>query len=78
MTNFTVSLPDSIAQKAEELATKDGVTMDQFIASAVTEKLSAWLTEAYIKERAARGDREKFLKILAKVPDVEPEEHDRL
>ena len=32
----------------------------------------------YLDERAARGSREKFDAVLAKVPDVEPEEHDRL
>jgi hypothetical protein len=31
-----------------------------------------------VRERAARGSREKFEAVLAKVPDVEPEEHDRI
>jgi hypothetical protein len=30
------------------------------------------------RERAARGSREKFEDVLSKVPDVEPEAHDRL
>jgi hypothetical protein len=35
-------------------------------------------TVEYLRERGARGSREKFEAILAKVPDVEPEEYDRL
>ena len=31
-----------------------------------------------VRARAARGSREKFERVLSKVPDVEPEAHDRL
>ena len=31
-----------------------------------------------VRERAARGSREKFERVLSKVPDVEPEPHDHL
>ena len=40
--------------------------------------MSALSTETYLEERARRGSGEKFEQALAKVPDVEPEEHDRL
>jgi hypothetical protein len=40
--------------------------------------LGVWTAESLISERAKRGSREKFLEFMAKVPDVEPEEHDRL
>ena len=33
---------------------------------------------ATLEERANRGSKEKLLAVLAKAPDVEPEEHDRL
>ena len=32
----------------------------------------------YLGKRAKRGSREKMLAVLAKAPDVEPEEYDRL
>lgn len=35
-------------------------------------------SEDYLETRAARASREKFEGVLAKVPDVEPEEYDRL
>jgi len=54
------------------------VSMNQIIATAVAEKLSALMTEDYLEERAARGSRKRFEAVLEKVPDVEPEERDRL
>jgi len=52
--------------------------MNQFINLAVSEKMSALLTVDYLKERAEKGSRKEFEKIMANVPDVEPEEYDRL
>jgi hypothetical protein len=40
--------------------------------------MSAWLTRDYLAERAGRGRRRKFLKAMAKVPHVEPEDRDKL
>jgi hypothetical protein len=48
------------------------------ISSAVAEKLTALLTEDYLEARAAQGSRKKFAAALRTVPDVEPEEFDRL
>lgn len=44
----------------------------------IAEKLSALMTESYLSERAKRVSRAKYEVILAKVPDVEPEEHDKI
>ncbi len=47
-------------------------------AASLAEKVAVLDAESYIHERAARGSRGKFERVLSKVPDVEPEEHDRL
>jgi hypothetical protein len=52
------------------------VSIDQFIA--VAEKMSALLTVEHLKERAGRGDRERFEAIMRKVPDGVPEVRDLL
>lgn len=46
--------------------------MNQFVTTAVAEKLSALLTEEYLGERAQLGSREKYERALSHVPDVEP------
>jgi len=45
---------------------------------AVAEKIAAISTIEYLEKRAQRGSREKFLEILRKAPDVEPEGFDKL
>ena len=65
-------------KRIKELAAQEGVSMNQFITLAVTEKMSALMTVDYLKQRAERGSRQKFEAILANVPDVPPEEHDQL
>ena len=76
MSALQVNLPQSLHRRAESLALADGVPLDQFIATAVAEKVAVLDADSYIRERAARGRREKFDRVLAKVPDVEPEAHD--
>lgn len=78
MSSLSVRLPDSIHREVRQLAKQDNVSINQFIVSAVTEKMAAFKTLDYLEERARHGSREKFLAALDKVPDVEPEEKDRL
>jgi hypothetical protein len=78
MSTTNIELPDSLLRHARELAEKEGVALEQFIASALAEKMAAWKTVDYLQERASRGDREKFKAAMDKVADVEPEEADRI
>lgn len=73
-----VAIPDSLIKKVRELAEKEGISVDQFVSSAIAEKASAWSTVEYLKERGKRGSREKFLQALSKVPKIEPDEKDRI
>ena len=61
-----------------DLAGRDEISIDQFIPTTIAEKLSALMTESYLKDRAARGSRAKYEAILAKVSDVEPEAYDQI
>lgn len=78
MSTLNVNLPESLHRRAQSLAQDDGVPLDQFIATALAEKVAVLDADSYIQARAARGSREKFDRALSKVPDVEPEAHDRL
>lgn len=73
-----IAIPDSLLKQVRELSEREGISVQQFIASATAEKLSAWLTVDYLKKRAARGSRAEFDAIMARVPDVEPDPEDRL
>ena len=78
MRTVQVHLPDSLQQHVHALAERDGISIDQCIATAVAEKMAALMTEAYLEERAKRGSRAKYEAALAQVPDIEPEPYDRL
>lgn len=76
MTTMSIRLPESLHKGIKDVAQKEGISINQFVITAVAEKMSALLTEQYLDERAARGSRERYEAALAEVPDVEPEAHD--
>jgi hypothetical protein len=78
MSVLNVQLPDSLYKNLQKLAEQDGISVDQFVAIAVSEKISALTTETYLKERAQKGSRVRYEEVLAKVPDVEPASYDLL
>jgi hypothetical protein len=78
MSTLSLRLPDSLHKRVREFAQQDGISINQFISTAVAEKLAALMTVDYLEERAKRGSRDAFLAVLAKVPDVPPEPGDEL
>lgn len=78
MSTLSLRLPDSLHKRLKELASQEGISINQFITTAVVEKMAALMTEEYLQVRAQRGSRAKYESALAQVPDVEPEERDQL
>lgn len=78
MSTLTVELPESLKKTIEDLAAKEGYSVNQFLVSAAGEKLAAVLTMDYLRREAAAGRREDFEKYLAASPDVPPIPGDEL
>ena len=78
MSTLSLDIPSFLYEQVKALADKEGVSINEFISMAVIEKVATLETADYLAERARRGSREKLLSVLAKAPDVEPEEYDRL
>ena len=76
MTAITIRLPNSVHQKIKELAARDEVSVNQFIASAASEKMASVLTLDYLKAEAAKGKRSDFDHYLSMVPDIPAQEGD--
>ena len=53
---YPLRLPHSIKAEVERLAKQDGVSINQFIATAVAEKLSAMRTAEFFAEHRDRAD----------------------
>ncbi|MFZ2739345.1 MAG: YlcI/YnfO family protein [Burkholderiaceae bacterium] len=77
MTAITIRLPNSVHQKIKELAARDDVSVNQFIASAASEKMASVLTLDFLKAEAAKGKRSDFDHYLSLVPDVGAEKGDK-
>jgi len=78
MTTISLRLPESLHKQVQELASQEGISIDQFAATAMAEKLSALMTSSYLEQRAARGDRKLFEQAMAQVSDAPPDEQDQL
>lgn len=78
MSTLSLRLPESLHKQLRAIAEREGISINQFVATAVAEKLSALMTVDYLEERAARGDRARFDRVLGKVRDLPVEEGDRM
>ncbi|MGH7970932.1 MAG: toxin-antitoxin system HicB family antitoxin [Limisphaerales bacterium] len=78
MNALTIELPESLYRKVAELARADGISVEQFVATAAAEKMASLLTTDYLRREAALGSRADFERVLRKVPDVPPEGYDEL
>lgn len=78
MSTLSLRLPDSLHEEIKSLAKKEGISINQFISSAVAEKMSALLTEKYLAQRAKQGNEKAFLNAMGKVPNVKPSSEDAL
>jgi hypothetical protein len=78
VSTISLRLPDSLHEQARALAERENVSLNQLIALALAEKMSALMTEDFLAARARRGSRKKFLRALERVADVEPDDRDRL
>ena len=76
MSTLSVRLPESLHRNLREWAQREGICINQFVSSAVGEKLAALATEDYLSTRAARGNREAFTAALQQVPNA-PDEFEK-
>jgi hypothetical protein len=63
-TTYPLRLPRSIKAEVERLARQDGISVNQFIATAVAEKLTAMNTATFFADRRARADFAAFDRLM--------------
>lgn len=62
--NYALRLPASLKRELEKVAREDGTSLNQFIVTAVAEKLSALRTVDFFEERRSRADVAAALEIM--------------
>ena len=65
--NVALRFLPSLLEQGRQVARDEGVTLNQLINVAVTEKLSALRTEHTLRTRASRADRARTLETLARL-----------
>ena len=70
---YPLKLPISVKNAAAELAKLDGVSLNQFIAAAVAEKVGTIRTARdFLRERAGSATPRDMMKYLRRAPKVAP------
>jgi hypothetical protein len=70
---YPLKLPTSVKNAAAELAKLDGVSLNQFIAAAVAEKVGSIRTARdFLRERAGSARPKDMMKYLRRSPKVAP------
>jgi predicted transcriptional regulator len=78
MSTLSLRIPDSTHQRLKAWAQQDKVSINQFISTAVAEKLAALATLDYVEARAQKGNKASFEAALGQVPRGEVLPQDRL
>ena len=76
--HYALRLLASLKAEAEQVAAAEGSTLNQFINIAVAEKLAAFRTERYFKERAQRANLADFNQFLDMAGDEPPRPGDEI
>ena len=61
---YPLRLPQSVKAEVERRARADGISVNQFVATAVAEKLAAMDTAAFFAARRSRADFEAFDRLM--------------
>ena len=75
---YPLRLPRSLKEAVERLSREDRTSINQFVATAVAEKVSALQTAAYFTDRQARTDFKAFDKIMKRRGGSKPREGDEM
>ena len=76
--NYALSAPRSILEAARRAAKRDGVSLNQFINTALAEKVATLATEEVFTHRATRANRARFLDVLERLGREPPQAGDDL
>ncbi|CAN5116411.1 hypothetical protein BH11PLA2_BH11PLA2_37910 [soil metagenome] len=78
MVTVELELPEPLHAVTLKLADREQLSLERLIVLALSEKLSALMTEDILGERAKSGSKKMFQRAMSKVPAIEPDAEDRL
>lgn len=72
MSNFPLRLPKDLMEDAKAIAKQQGVSINQFMATVLAERVGEVKAMTRLRNRASQGDAKAALAILARTPDIPP------
>lgn len=69
MNALTIRIPDSLHLNLKRIAQSEGISANQFIASAAAEKMASIMTLDFLRAEGRLATRKDFDYFLAAVPD---------
>jgi hypothetical protein len=75
---YPLRLPKSVKAEVEKRAKEEGISVNQFVATAVAEKLAAMNTATFFAERRNRADFKAFDRLMRRKGGEPPREGDKL
>lgn len=78
VSTYPLRLPTSLKTAVAEISRADGTSINQFVTTAVAEKVSAMRTAEFFAERASWADVEAARRLLRRSGGQAPDPEDRL
>ena len=75
---YPLRLPRSVKAEVERRAKKEGISVNQFVATAVAEKLAVMNTAQFFAERRSRADFAAFDRIMRRKSGEPPRDGDKV
>jgi predicted transcriptional regulator len=78
MKTIQIRVPDTIHERMKKLAKEEGISMNNFIVSSVSNEVIRQETRDFFKKASAAFNPELFAEALAAVPDMPVEKSDKI
>jgi hypothetical protein len=78
MSNYSLRLPETLMEDAREMADAQGVSINQFLATLIAERIGELKALRHVRQRIGRANPASAAAVLALVPDRAPLEGDEL
>lgn len=72
MSNYPLRLPETLMDDAREMANAEGVSINQFLATLIAERIGELKALRHVRQRISRADPAVAAAVLALVPDRPP------
>lgn len=78
MAKLQLRLPDTIHNKIRKMAKREDISINQVLVNSISNEIIRYETMQFFIERSKKFNEQDFIDALSEIPEIEPEEIDRL